>query len=196
MPLRPFRGPLAAVTLVAALGLAAGAARAQEATHWVVDQAKSELGFDSQVEGQAFHGHFQRWDADIHFDPKALGASKVVVNVQTGSIVSGDDQRDQTAQSGEWFATAMFPKATFTSTSFKDLGGGKYEADGDLVIRGKSVPVALPFSLDISGDTAKMSGQATIDRSNFGVGTGDYGGADTVPLEVSIKVELTATRGK
>ena len=193
---RPVQARRAALGLAAALILVAGAAVAQEAPHWVVDPAHSELGFDSTVEGQAFHGHFQRWDADIHFDPKALDASKVVVNVETGSIASGDDQRDQTAQSAEWFSSAVFPKATFTSRSFKDLGGGKYEADGDLTIRGKSLPLALPFALTITGDQAKMTGQVTIDRSTFGVGTGDYGGADTVPLEVAVKVDLVANRAK
>jgi polyisoprenoid-binding protein YceI len=180
----------------AAAFVIAGAAAAQEAPKWVVDHATSELGFDSSAEGQQFHGHFEKWDADIRFDPKNLGGSKVVVTVETGSIASGDGQRDQTAQSGEWFSSAVFPKATFTATSFKDLGGGRYEADGDLNIRGKSLPLALPFSLTINGDQAKMSGQATIDRSTFDIGKGDYGGADVVPLEVGIKVELTASRAK
>ncbi len=182
--------------LAAALSLAAGCAAAQEAPRWVVDQARSQLGFSSQVEGQGFDGHFQRWDADIRFDPKALAASKVVVTVETGSMVSGDVQRDQSAQSSEWFAAAMFPKATFATRSFKDLGGGKYEADGDLTIRGMTQPVALPFSLDITGDRAKLIGQTTVDRSLFGVGQGDYGGPDTVPLAVTVKVDLIATRAK
>jgi polyisoprenoid-binding protein YceI len=195
MPDIPAGARRAVLVFAVALSLAAGAA-AQEAPKWVVDQAHSELGFDSRVEGQDFHGHFERWDADIRFDPKALAASKVVVSVETGSMVSGDDQRDQTAQGDEWFSSAVFPKATFTSKSFQDLGGGKYEADGDLTIRGKTQAVALPFSLQISGDQAKMTGQATVDRSLFGVGQGDYGRADTVPLQVTIKVDLSATRAK
>ena len=152
----------AILALTAALCLAAGAATAQEAPRWVVDQAHSQLGFSSQVEGQGFDGHFEHWDADIRFDPKALAASKVVVTVETGSMVSGDVQRDQSAKSGEWFAAAMFPKATFTTRSIKDLGGGKYEAAGDLTIRGMTLPVELPFSLDIAGDQAKLSGQTTV----------------------------------
>jgi polyisoprenoid-binding protein YceI len=185
-----------AFIFAAALSLAAGAAAAQQAPGWVVNKAQSELGFDSKASGQEFHGKFQRWDADIHFDPKALAASKVVVTVETGSMVSGDDQRDQTAQGEDWFAAAMFPKATFTSKSFKDLGGGKYEADGDLTMRGMTQSVALPFTLTITGDDAKMQGEVTLDRSQYGVGQGEYGSSETVPFEVKVKVDLSATRAK
>jgi polyisoprenoid-binding protein YceI len=187
-------GPAAAAFAV--LVFAAAGAAAQEASRWVVDQAHSELGFDSSVEGQNFHGHFNKWDADIRFDPKNLAASKVVVTVETGSFASGDAQRDQSAQSAEWFAPSMFPKATFTTKSFKDLGGGKYDAAGELTIRGLTQPVDFPFALEITGDQAKLTGEAIVDRSQFGVGQGDYGGPDTVPLEVKVKVDLTAARAK
>jgi polyisoprenoid-binding protein YceI len=181
---------------LAALTLSAGVAAAQEAPKWTVDPARSHLLVEATAEGQAFEGHFQRWDADIHFDPKALGASKVVVSVETASFASGDDQRDSSAQSEDWFASAMFPKATFTTKSFKDLGGGKYEADGDLTIRGMTQPVALPFTLDINGDEAKLDGETKIDRSAFGVGQGENGSSDTVPFDVTVKVDLVATRAK
>ena len=183
---------LMAAGLALAAVLAATGAAAQTTPKWVVDPARSQLTFDSVAEGMAFTGSFKDWDADIHFDPKDLGQSKVVVTVSTGSALTGDDSRDQTARSAEWFATAMFPKATFASQGFKDLGGGRFEADGTLTIRGVSQPLVLPFTLAITGDDAVMTGQTTVDRSLFGVGQGDYGGADVVPLEVTLKVQLAA----
>lgn len=186
----------AGLVLAAALSLAATGASAQTAPKWIVDPARSQLTFDSQAEGEAFTGSFKDWDADIRFDPKALDQSKVVVTVSTGSAVTGDGSRDETARSGDWFAAAMFPKATFTSQDFKDLGGGRYEADGTLTIRGVSQPLALPFTLAINGDDAVMSGEVSVDRSLFGVGQGDNGGADVVPLEVGLKVHLEAKLAK
>ena len=190
------RGLGAGLALAAALILTAGGAGAQSAPQWVVDPAHSQLSFDSVAEGTAFTGHFESWDADIHFDPKALGQSQVVVTVETGSAVTGDSSRDGTAHSSDWFASAMFPKATFTTKSIKDLGGGHYEADGDLVIRDIKQPLALPFTLAITGDTAVMSGEVNVDRSLFGVGQGDYGAADVVPYNVVVKVQLTAKLAK
>ena len=189
------RATLISLTLAVAAGLAA-AASAQEAPRWIVDPAHSQLGYESQAEGAAFTGHFQTWDADIRFDPRQLAQSKVAVTVDTASGVSGDASRDQTSHGADWFASVMFPKASFVTKSFKDLGGGRYEADGDLTIRGVTQPLALPFTLAITGDQAVMSGEVDVDRSLFGVGQGDYGGADIVPLGVKVTIALQARLAK
>jgi len=170
----------------------AGAAAAQEAPKWVVDPAHSTLAFESSAEGAAFEGHFDHWTADIHFDPQALANSKVTVEVDTASVATGDSGRDQSAQGGDWFFSAMFPKAVFVSKSIKDLGGGKYEADGDLTLRDKTLPLALPFTLSIKGNDATMHSEIDIDRSAWGFGTGEYGSADIVPLKVGLRVDLVA----
>ncbi|HEY5412280.1 MAG TPA: YceI family protein [Caulobacteraceae bacterium] len=191
-------GSTRALRLVFALAIlaAAGGAAAQDAPKWIVDPAHSTLAFDSSAEGAAFEGHFDRWSADIRFDPKALASSHVTVQVETGSAITGDSGRDQTAQSDEWFASPMFPKATFVARTIKDLGGGRYEADGDLTIRDKSQPLALPFTLAIKGDEAVMHSDVDLDRSLWGLGTGEYGGADIVPLKVELKIDLVAHLAK
>lgn len=186
----------AMIAVAAAFCLAATGAAAQTAPKWTVDPAHSEIGFTSTAEGSEFEGHFDRWDADIRFDPKHLDQSKVVVTVETASAETGDTSRDQTAQGSDWFSSVMFPKATFAAQTFKDLGGGKYEADGDLTIRGITKPLALPFTLSINGDQATMSGETSVDRSLFGLGQGEYGGPDIVPFDVKVKVNVQATMAK
>jgi polyisoprenoid-binding protein YceI len=192
MPGKSWGASSAVVAIAAGLSLIASAALAQTAPKWAVDPDHSQLVFESSAEGAAFEGRFQTWDADIHFDPKQLAQSKVVVTVDTGSAVTGDSSRDQSAHSSDWFSSAVFPKATFSANSFKDLGSGKYEADGDLTIRGVSKPVSLPFTLSINGDQATMTGETSLDRTLFGVGQGEYGGPDIVPVDVTVKVSIQA----
>jgi polyisoprenoid-binding protein YceI len=182
--------------IAAAASLAATAATAQTAPKWIVDPAQSKILFDSSAEGADFEGHFQTWDADIRFDPKNLAQSKVTVTVDTGSAASGDNSRDQTSHSADWLSSVAFPKATFTTKSFKDLGGGKYEAAGELTIRGVTLPVTLPFTLAINGDQATMTGETSLDRSQYGVGQGEYGGSDIVPFNVAVKVSVSAKLAK
>ena len=186
---------LGAVIALAALA-AAGSTAAQDAPSWVVDPAHSTLAFSSSAEGAAFDGHFDRWSADIHFDPKAVANSRVTVQVDTGSIVTGDSGRDQSAQGNDWFFVSMFPKATFVSHTIQDLGGGRYEADGDLTLRDKTLPFALPFTLTLKGDEADMHSEVDLDRSLWNFGTGEYGGADIVPLKVGLKIDVVAHRAK
>jgi polyisoprenoid-binding protein YceI len=161
---------------------------------WTVDKAASKLGFKSSFSGMPFEGGFRQWDAQIAFDPKDLAGSKVNVVIQMASATTGDTSRDQSLPSDDWFATSQFPRATFTSTSFRSLGGDRYQAAGTLTIRGKSVPVVLPFTLDIAGDVARMNGQVAINRTAFGVGQGEFETGDSVPLEVTVLVSITAKR--
>ena len=76
----------------------------------------------------------------------------------------------------------------------KDLGGGRYQAVGDLTIRGVSHPAVLPFTLAITGDTARMNGQLALNRGAFGIGQGKWATADTVDTQVAVTVALTAHR--
>jgi polyisoprenoid-binding protein YceI len=179
----------------AALGacLLAGQAFAAPPT-WTVDKAASRLGFKSSMSGMPFEGRFRQWDAQIAFDPKDLAGSKVNVSIQMASAATGDTSRDESLPSDDWFATSQFPRATFTSNSFKSLGGDRYQAAGTLTIRGKSAPVVLPFTLDITGDVARMNGQVAINRTAFGVGQGEFATGDTVPLDVTVVVSITAKK--
>lgn len=183
-------GPAAlAACLIAAPALAAPPA-------WTVDKAASKLSFRSSFGGDAFEGTFRRWDAQIIFDPKQLAASKAVISIDMTSASTGDASRDEAIPSGDWFAAKQFPRATFTSTAFKSLGGNRYQAAGNLVIRGVSKPVVLPFTLDIAGAAAKMNGSLAVNRTLFGVGQGEFKSAETVPLNVAVNVALTARKAK
>jgi polyisoprenoid-binding protein YceI len=183
---------LAALAGLAALSLAAPVSAAT----WQVDPAASKLGFHGAMGGQGFDGTFKRWTAQIVFDPKALATSKVVVSIDTNSAATGDADRDQALPTGDWFAAQPFPKASFVSRGFRDLGGGRYQAIGDLTLRGVKKPVVLPFTLNISGDVARMSGQVAINRLDFGVGQGRWKAPDVVAPTVTVTATLVAHRAK
>lgn len=187
-------GPVLAAAKAAPAKPAAAPAAKGAVAKWNVDKAASKLGFKSSFSGTAFEGSFKTWTADIAFDPKNLAASKAVVTVDVGSAATGDSSRDESMPTDDWFAASKFPKATFTTTSIKDMGGGKYQAAANLTMRGATKPVVLNFTLAITGDTAKMNGTATVDRSKFGVGQGQWAGADTVPFPVTVVVNITAKK--
>jgi polyisoprenoid-binding protein YceI len=96
----------------------------------------------------------------------------------------------------DWFAAKRFPQGVFTTTAIKDLGGGKYQASGDLAIRGVHRPVVLPFTLAISGDTARMNGALVLNRTAFGIGQGRWSTKDVVDTSVTVTVALTAHRAR
>ena len=53
-------------------------------------------------------------------------------------------------------------------------------------------PVVLPFTLAITGDTAKMSGELVLDRTWFNVGSGKWKDPGEVGTKVTVVVTVVA----
>jgi polyisoprenoid-binding protein YceI len=179
------------MSLMAAV-LAATPALAAPAPSWIVDKSHSKIGFSASMNGQPINGAFNRYDTRISFDPANLPGSSVTAVIDIASAATGDATRDQSLPTPDWFNVRAFPRATFKSTGFKALGGGRYVAAGTLTIRGVSRPANLPFQLAIAGKQARMNGSLTIDRRWFGVGQGQFAGTEAVAANVRVNVSLSA----
>jgi len=181
-------------TALIALALPAGAQQAAAA--WKVDPAKSAIVFRSTYAGTPVMGRFARWTAAISFDPAKLAEAKVVVDVDLASASTGDRTVDPQLPTADWFNTGAFPRARFTSTSVVQTGGGRYLAKGSLAMRGVSVPVELPFTLTINGDSAQMAGTAKLDRRAFKLGMASDASGEWVAFAVPLEIRVTASRAR
>lgn len=175
-------------------GASAPTKKAGALPRWRIDPARSRLQFAAAMNGQGFNGQFRRWTADIRFDPVNLKDSSVRVVVDMRSAATGDVTRDEALPTADWFATTLFPRATFTSRRFVDLGGSRYRVDGDLMIRNVARPVSFPFHLAIKGSAATMQGRLSLDRTLFGVGQGQFRGTETVAGKVDVIISLSASQ--
>lgn len=164
--------------------------------NWTVDRSASRLAFRSSFNGVAFQGSFRRWDAKIKFDPRNLSTARAVVVIDVASATSGEPSRDNALPSADWFDAARFPQARFVTRRFIARSKDRYDAVGDLTIRGVRRPAVLPFTLKISGRLARMEGRLVVDRSLFGVGQGQWSGGAIVPKAVLVSVRLTARRDR
>ncbi|MBO9558231.1 MAG: YceI family protein [Caulobacter sp.] len=160
---------------------------------WAVAKS-STLSFSATWAGDAIDGQFKRWTADILFSPEALDRSKLTVSIDMTSASTGDDQRDSSLPSDDFFAAATHPKATFTASKFRKTGEGRFVADGTLDLRGVKKPVSLPFTLKIDGDTATARGVTTLDRTAFGVGQGEWASTDQIGGKVKVSFAITAKK--
>jgi len=182
-------------TAVLGLALAAGlAGPAAAATEWTVVHDDSRLGFEATQGGSTFEGSFSDWRAEIAFSPDDLTASAVTVEVAIGSFDANARDRNSTAMGEQWFAVEDHPTAVFETADFRHLEGDRYEAVGDLTIKGVSREVVLPFTLTIEGDTARMDGALTLLRTEWNLGTGDWSTGEVVGLDVRVVVDLVAER--
>lgn len=180
------RIPLSAalMALMAALALPAAAQQ-------TLLLAQSELAFTARQMGVPINGHFKKFDAQVSFDTSKLASSKVALTVDMGSASMGTPEMDTELPKTTWFNVPKFPHASFASTGFKALGGGKYEVTGQLSIKGRAQPMLVPLTMTQSGALTTASGVLPIKRLAFGIGDGDWADTSMVADDVQVRFKLT-----
>ena len=176
---------------------AAPARAADPVTAWAIDHTQSHLTFEATQMKAPFTGEFARFDGDIHFDPARLEDSSTIIKIDMTSVSTKSEDRDANLITSPWFFTESFPESKFEAAKFEKTGENAYVAHGNLTIRDVTLPVDLPFTLDITTGadgqkTAKMKGELTLQRLDYGVGTGDWQDTSNVGNPVKVLVLLTA----
>jgi polyisoprenoid-binding protein YceI len=178
----------AILTLAAVIFLAGNAWAAE----WRIEPANSRLSFAGTQGGRPFEGSFEKFTANVRFDGSDLAASKAVVVIDVASARTGNAQGDDAVKGQDWFAVATYPQARFETKSFRNLGGGRYEADAVLTIRDVAKPVVLPFTLEKVEAGTRAKGEIVVNRTDFGVGQGQWASPQGVAHEVTIRFDMLA----
>lgn len=145
-------------------------------------------------------GGFDEFDGSILFDPENIENSSVEFSINTASINTKEEKRDDHLRSPDFFDAAKYPNITFKSSAIKKTSDG-HVAVGTLTIRGVSKQIELPFRL--SGPVTNPRGQAVLgveveyklNRQDFGVSWSqklDTGGlvvGDEVKVELNIEAQ-------
>ncbi|MFX0542629.1 cytochrome b/b6 domain-containing protein [Roseovarius sp. S4756] len=166
-------------------------ALAEVSSEWQVEDG--DLNITIVQNGSNVTGNFEDWTAEISYDPQAdaegqHGAVTVTVAIPSLTLGSVTGQ----AMGADFFAAEDYPTAVFEAALIEEDG---LIADGTLRIKDQSVPVRMPVDLVIEGDTAKASGALTVNRLDFGIGTGTQD-ESSLAFDVRIDWALTATRSE
>lgn len=174
------------------VGLTAGLATvvALAAAQWSMQPRESKLTFVGEQAGAQFEGGFDKFTADISFDPKNLPASRFDVKIDTASVNTQDGERDDTIKSADLFDVKRFPSARYVADKFTDKGGNKYSATGKLTLRNVTKDVPIDFTFESKDGGAWLKGTAKIKRLDFGVGQGEWQDTSTVGNDVQVRFAL------
>jgi polyisoprenoid-binding protein YceI len=159
------------------------------AGNWNADTAKAKIGFTVKGPFGTVHGNFSGLQATIKFDEKDLPGSSISASVDAKTVSTGIGLRNHDLRSKEeWFNTDKFPRITFTAKKIEKAVEG-YKAMGDLVLKGVTKPVEIPFTFTANGATGLFKGQFTIKREDYNLGKpgGSVGSIVTIMLEVPVK---------
>lgn len=168
---------------------AAQAAQAAPVAAQTLVPAQSEVTFVARQLGVPIQGRFQRFAVRSQFDPKAPQRSQVGIDIELGSASMNPDA-DAELPKPEWFHAAKFPKASFQSTSIRATGPGRFEATGQLNIKGQVRPVVVPVQITQAQGLSTASGQFKLKRLDFKVGDGGWRDTSVVADEVDVRFKF------
>lgn len=176
-----------AKTAVAALLLLSltGAATAEK---YNTDKAHSTVGFTvTHLQLSEVDGRFKDFTGEINFDPNAPAKTTINFTVQSKSVSTDNDKRDEHLRGSDFFDTEKFPTLTFRSTKVAALGEDRYSVTGDLTIHGVTKQVTVQATIKGPVDAFKDGNLSIayrttfkINRMDFKVGDGWKGGSDSV----------------
>ena len=165
--------------------------------NWQLDGAHSEIEFKvrhmmiSTVKGQ-----FKNFEVKVQNDGDDLTQAQVEVKIETDSIDTKNEQRDQHLKSSDFFDSGSNQFITFTSTAIKVDDEENFKITGDLTINQvtKSITVNAEFggmAKDPWGnDKVGYTVNGKINRTDFGL---TWNAAlETGGVMVSDEVKFTA----
>lgn len=168
-----------------------------------MDPANSRLGFSARYAMvTTVHGWFADFSGQIQLEGDAFADSRISVTVDTASIDSGQNQRDEHLRSPDFLDAAGYPHMLFRSTAVAETGPGRYRVDGELTIRDVTRPLTLDFTLtgtsaDAAGrELVGFTGTGRFDRTDFGLTWNailETGGV-LVSHDVDLQLDVTLIR--
>lgn len=168
-----------------------------------IDPAHTTIGFRIRHMGIAFvEGEFDAFNGTITYDRNNVAGTRADVTVQTASIDTDVQRRDDHLRSADFFEVETYPDMTFTTTGVQPTGQNSFQLIGDLTIKGTTkevtfdVVAAGPIPVE-NGERVGFHATTTIDRRDFGITWGSElpGGIPAVGHLVELVLDVEGVTG-
>jgi polyisoprenoid-binding protein YceI len=175
------------------------APRTLPAGTWTTDPVHSHVAFAVAYHVGTFRGTFAPVDATLEVGGD--GEARLTGSVPVSGVRVQDENLAAHLQSPDFFDAERAPTITFASTAIRPADGGDVEVEGELTIKGTTLPVLARGRVGeqkqyMDRPYFGLELQATLDRTRYGVNwnnplpSGDPALAD----EVTVTAELYLTR--
>ena len=166
-----------------------------------IDVGHSELTFRIRHMMSRVNGTFREWSGEITADPADWSTGSVSVTIQSATIDTRHERRDQDLRSDNFFDATNHPTITFRSTRV-EVRGNEIVVTGDLTMRGITKPLVLTgeFLGRQGAGTARerigFSASGKLDRTAYGIvwNRAVEGGGVLLGDEVEVSIAVEAVR--
>jgi polyisoprenoid-binding protein YceI len=168
-------------------------------SRWEIDPDNGDIRFSIRhLMVSAVQGRFNSFRGDLVYDHQLDQPAGVMVEIDAGSIDTGQTQRDIHLRSGDFFDVENYPHIRFATREVEAVGDHHYRVHGDLRLLRITRDIVLDvtfkgFSEDPEGtEHASFFATTEINRHDFGltwnrsVETGGLMVGDTVLIELEI----------
>jgi polyisoprenoid-binding protein YceI len=143
---------------------------------WQLDPMHTQVEFAVKHLGMmTVRGHFTDVQASGDITVEHPEASSVEVVIQTASIRTHNERRDNDLRTSNFLDVEHYPTITFKSTKIENAGSDRYTMTGDLTIKGNARPVSLAvvnygeFNDPNMGHRIGYGAETQILRKDFGL---------------------------
>jgi polyisoprenoid-binding protein YceI len=178
------------------------------AAAWNIDQDHTNIGFKvGHMMVSNVKGSFLKFSGTVELNDQDITKSKVAVTIDTASINTNVQKRDEHLRSADFFDVVKYPTMTFVSKKVAKAGNDKLTVTGDLTLHGVTREVVLAVegpsqeSKDPWGNIRRgATASAKINRKDFGLTWNQAleTGGILVGEEVAIvlEIEMVKTQAK
>ena len=164
---------------------------------WKFDPMHTQVEFSAKHLGMmTVRGHFNEVTARGEIYPDQPERSNVEATINTASIRTHNEIRDNDLRSSNFLEVAKYPTITFKSTRVEHAGGDRYKVTGDLTVKDTTRPVTLElvkygeFNDPRMGHRIGYAAQTRINRKDFGMNfNAVLDGKFVVSDEIQINIE-------
>jgi polyisoprenoid-binding protein YceI len=167
------------------------------ATTWAIDTAHSNVEFSvKHMMISTVKGAFRTVEGTIHWDGQNLESASVEARIDSSSITTFNEMRDNHLKTNDFFNAEQWPDMTFKSTRIEPHGDDEFKVYGDLTIRDVTKPVVLDTEFEglmekdaFGKRRAAFTATTNINRKDFGVSWN--GAIESGGVVVGDKVKVT-----
>lgn len=136
------------------------------------------------------YGMFSGISGKVLFDPDQIENSSIEVVIDTRTVNTLNEKRDEHLRSPDFFNVEQFPEARFRSDSWRKIDERKFRISGKLTILG--VEKSIEFDAHLVG---KGKGRNNEDRIGFEavipIKRSEFGMTKFLPNQLSDEVQIT-----
>jgi polyisoprenoid-binding protein YceI len=151
--------------LVLATLLLAGAAGAEPLRFRIQPEA-SEITFRATSRLMNADGRFARFSGDVMVDPAVLAGARVSLTIDSASLDTGIEMRDNHLRSSDFFDVERFPTVAFQSVRV-EAAGRRATVVGRLTLHGVTREIAVPIDVQITSAALVASGEFIVNRGEY-----------------------------